>query len=114
MTSAILSNLLKVQLLRCLLVGKPQREKHSHIIREIQSKMNCVMKNPHNGGEAVRVLIEKLDDTKARTKKIVVVALTQFEEVMLLENSFKKIRITGESLKDKGSLLKDGVVSIST
>lgn len=76
--------------------------------------MNYVMRSPHNGEAAVRVLVEKLDDIKACTKEIIVVSLTQFEEVGLLEQSLKKIRITSESLKDKVLLLKDGVMAIST
>lgn len=40
-----LLNLLEIQLLRCLLVGKAQREKCSRTIKEIQSRMNDAIRN---------------------------------------------------------------------
>lgn len=71
MPSVKFSNQLEVQPLKCLIVGKAQREKHSRNIRGLQSKVNFAMKNTHEGMVAVRALRERKDVMKAHTKEMV-------------------------------------------
>lgn len=59
MSSTGLSDILEVQLLRCLLVGQAQREKYSKTNRGLQSKVIHVNRSIHEGGTTMRLLREK-------------------------------------------------------
>lgn len=76
MPSVKFSNQLEVQPLKCLIVGKAQREKHSCNIRGPQSKVKFAMKNAHEGMVEVRALRERKNVMKAHTKEMVSKAFT--------------------------------------
>lgn len=59
MSYARLPSILEARLLQFLLVWKVQGEKHSRTILELQSKMDCAMRNTQEGRALVRTLREK-------------------------------------------------------
>lgn len=75
---------------------------------------NSSMKIVREGQEAVRMVWGKWDALRVHTKEVATKTLTQFEEVMCLEESLSEALSSKEIIEEKTSLLKDEILVTST